>query len=402
MAKQPTKNISGLTEEVGATGVSFFAGAIQTEEFNSSLRGRTGALTYDKMRRTDAQVYAILNVIKLPIRSATWFIDSEDEKVKDFLEEALFERLDFDDLLRHALLMLDFGFEVLEKVWEEDGGKWWIKKMAHRAQTTLWKWQTDENGDFQGFVQNARKNEIFQTIPIPAEKLALFSFQREGNNFEGISILRACYKHWFIKDGIYRIDAIAHERFGIGVPYAKAPEHYTPDDKDAALLLMKQYKAGEKAHFFIPPDWEFGIMGADDSTRYNPMESIKHHDEMISRAVLASFLNFGTTGTGSRATADSLTDLYMNALGAIAEQIRQNIQDQIIEQLLEFNFNNAKATLRFADLETRKRDELASGLEKLVKARLLSPDADLEKWARDVWDLPIQLEENKDEEEPVE
>lgn len=391
------RNASNFQNEIGATGISFFAGSIQTDEFNNNLKGKTGALTYDKMRRTDAQVYAILNVIKLPIRSATWYIETEDDAVKEFLEEALFERLDWDDVLRHALLMLDFGFEVMEKVYYEDEGKWWLKKLAHRAQTTLWKWLTDENGDFAGYVQHARKNEQWQTLEIPAERCALFSFQREGNNFEGISLLRACYKHWYIKDGIYRIDAIAHERFGVGVPYAKAPQTYTEEDKDSALALMKRYKAGEQAHFFVPPDWEFGIMGSDDSTRYNPMESIKHHDEMIARAVLATFLNFGTTGTGARATADSMTDLYMNALGAIAEQLASTIQKQIIDQLLEFNFTDAEARLRYADLETRKRDELADGLHKLVSSKILNPDFNLEQWARDVWDLPEITEEDRED-----
>lgn len=85
--------------------------------------------TYDKMRRSDAQVSAVLLAMELPIRSAYWYIDPAkdengevsdfDKQVADFVQEAIFERLHdgWDNKLREILTMLPFGFSVFEKVY---------------------------------------------------------------------------------------------------------------------------------------------------------------------------------------------------------------------------------------------------------------------------------------------
>jgi hypothetical protein len=56
-----------IAQEFGGTGTSFFKGYIKNDEFNASLKGTKAAATYDKMRRTDAQIAAILSVMMLPI-----------------------------------------------------------------------------------------------------------------------------------------------------------------------------------------------------------------------------------------------------------------------------------------------------------------------------------------------
>ena len=392
LADAPRKN--ALRSEVGATGVEFFRGTIVTGEFNADLKGTKAAKTYDKMRRTDAQINAILSVMKLPVKSATWSVEAEDEDVQEFLIDALFERLDFQRLLSHLLTALDFGYVVLEKVYEMDGSNLWLKKIAFRGAETIWEWEVDENDELAGIIQRARKGGTYLTIPIPVEKLVHMAINQEGNNFTGISILRSAYKHWFIKDGIYRVDAIAHERFGIGVPVMRAPEGYTEDDEDAARAMMKNYRAGEKAEIFEPPGWEFRIEGTGDSARYDPLPAIKHHDEMISRNVLAQFLNLGTTESGSRSLGESMTDLYMFSLRSVADLIVSTIKKQIINPLLALNFSgDHKASLRYADMDTRPPAEIATALKTFTDAQIIHPDEDLEDWARDIIDAPARMEE---------
>jgi hypothetical protein len=51
------------------------------------------------------------------------------------------------------------------------------------------------------------------------DKLIVFVNEMEGMNWWGTSLLRPAYKHWFIKNTLYKIDAIAHERQGLGIPY---------------------------------------------------------------------------------------------------------------------------------------------------------------------------------------
>jgi hypothetical protein len=84
------------------------------------------------MRRSDAQVFATLLAMELPIRSTKWFIDPGVNKdgevddlaweVQDFVQRNLFEKLSmtFDNLLQEILTMLPFGFSVFEKVYGTD------------------------------------------------------------------------------------------------------------------------------------------------------------------------------------------------------------------------------------------------------------------------------------------
>jgi len=394
-----------LTQSIGVTGTAFYGGQIQSNEYNAELKGQKASSTYDKMRRSDAQVNAILSVVKLPIQAATWSVTVPDENdaVQEFLEEALFDRLNFQSLLRHALLMCDFGFELMEKVYVYDQGKMWLDKVSHRDQKTIWKWNVDENEDLESVTQQARKGSVYDTMDIPANKILLFTFNQEGNNFEGISLLRSAYKHWFIKDGIYRIDAIAHERFGIGVPYAKAPEGYTETQKDAVEALMKNYKAGDQSYLFILPEWEIGILGVQGTQRYDPLPSIRHHDEMISRSVLAQFLNLGTTGTGSYSLGDSMTDLYMFALKAIADQVKAEINQSVVRQLLDLNFGpNAEGEVTYADLDTTPPKEVAEMLKTLSDSKMLTYTPETEQHVRGIVDLPLlpEDEETDDDTQP--
>ncbi len=113
---------------------------------------------FDEMRRTDAQINAVLMAMELPIRSTRWYIepaqnsdgetgDSEWE-VADFVEKAIFDGMEttWDDTLREMLTMLPFGFSVFEKVYKIKEDKITIKKLGYRKQSSIHKWETEDGG----------------------------------------------------------------------------------------------------------------------------------------------------------------------------------------------------------------------------------------------------------------
>ena len=105
------------------------------------------------MRKSDAQVFATLLAMELPIRATKWSVQPAqtaegetgdfEHEVADFVEKALFEKMEgtFDDFLREALTMLPFGFSIFEKVWTADQNNVWLKKLATRKQSSIYKWQ---------------------------------------------------------------------------------------------------------------------------------------------------------------------------------------------------------------------------------------------------------------------
>ena len=74
---------------------------------------------YDKMRREDSELRALIRNVKLPIRSANYIVECEDEDVREFCARQIGiakedNNIDFQQFLIDALTYLDFGFVAFE------------------------------------------------------------------------------------------------------------------------------------------------------------------------------------------------------------------------------------------------------------------------------------------------
>lgn len=268
---QPTKvaTKSKKTDSLNAFGGAgtYLVNGFLEDEFNSKLKGSEGVRKYDEMRRTDAQINAVLSAMELPIRSTRWYIEPSQNadgetgdaewQVADFVEKALFQDMEqtWDDTLREILTMLPFGFSILEKVYKVNGDKITIKKLGYRKQSSIQKWETQDGaaGVTQYLITPLIDDDAqAQVVSIPADKLLIFSYRREGDNYAGISVLRSAYKHWYIKDKLYKFDAVRHERQSVGIPVITLPEGATQEDKDEALRIVSNIRSTEQTGVVLP------------------------------------------------------------------------------------------------------------------------------------------------------
>jgi hypothetical protein len=168
----------------------------------------------------------------MPIHGARWYVepaseDQADQDIADFVSQCLFEHqsITWNDLLRQALLSLPFGVMVFEKVFttmDIDGTTRIVwDKLAPRMPKSIQRWAIGD-GKQPGILQYKSDGSV---VEIPMEKLVVIVNEMEGENWWGTSILRAAYKHWFIKNTFYKIDAIAFERQGLGIPSGTLPEN---------------------------------------------------------------------------------------------------------------------------------------------------------------------------------
>ncbi len=393
--KRPTE------DEIGGTGTSIYSGFISDEEYNADLRGSLGMAVYDKMRRSDGQVKATLLACTLPIHAATWAVEAASDSPADVdiareVEWNLFEgmTITWQSYLAHVLLMLPFGFSMFEKVWQVVDGKLYWRKLAPRLPKTLYKWDTDEHGGLRGVVQQAWVGDKYVEVTIPVEKLLVFTNEKEGSNFEGVSILRAAYKHWYFKDLLYRIDGIAAERHAVGLPVFHYPA--TTDDKAKAKLdeMGQTLQAHERMYLRLPDEVKFEMTGHTGAIR-DVMPSIEHHDRMISRSVLAQFLNLGSGDVGSWALARDQSSFFLMALRAVTTNICDTMNRYAIPQWVDFNYGHVDAYPRLAvsGLETRDTEKYAKAVMDLVSAGVLTPGRDLEDSLRGFLKLPPLPEE---------
>jgi hypothetical protein len=399
-----------LLPSLGATGTAIFSGIITDNgEYNPDFFWRDGLEIYERMRRNDAQIRAVIKMMELPLRRATWTIepfsdDPRDEEIASFVETCLFhdmrytstegriESQSWDDILRHALLMLTFGFSVFEQVWRIEDG--WVKwaRWTPLLPKTIWRWWVGEDNELVGVQQWTFKNYGYVFVDIPADKLILFSYDREGNNYAGISPLRSAYKHWYYKENFEKIDAIGIERNAVVPPIIHLPENATTNDIAAAQQIVQNMRANELMGVTLPFGWDLEYPKNEQKYAANVIVSIQYHDVMIARNMLAQFLNLGSTETGAYALADSQIRTFLQAEQAVAEQIEGVINGEPIKRLVDYNYNGVKGypKLKCSKVALSDATDLAKSLGELVNmpTPLITPDADLEDYLRDQMGLP--------------
>jgi phage gp29-like protein len=374
----------------GATGTPILSGYLRDlGEYNPDLTGLSAFGTWEKMRRSDAQVAATLMGIKLPIRSAEWTVQEPEDatpverEAADFVRQCLLEEIDLEAVIENALLMLDFGCAMHEDVWYVDGNRIRLRKLAARLPSTFNRWIVDGEENLVAIEQQGWKGGGYITSEIPASKIALFTFQQEGANFAGHSLLRSMYQHWFIKSNLYKIDAIALERNGMGVPVVKMGENAKAEDRKAAIEWLQKLTAHEKASMALPAGWDFKLVGIEGSVR-DSKESIAHHNMQISMAGLAQFMMLGQSASGNRALGQTMSDFFYLALQSTANKIARVMNWTTIPRLVDFNFAGITRypTLVPQQILSLRFESVVDALTKLAGAGIIEPDDEFETWMR--------------------
>ena len=329
------------------------------------------------MRRSDAQVIATLMAVKLPIRGAEWAIKEPDnaspveKESTELVKSCLLDELDLDGIIENALLMLDFGVAVHEDVYYIDGKNIRLKKCAARLPLTFYRWITEANGDdLIALEQMGYRGGQYIVTQVPADKLAIFTFRQEGANFTGLSLLRSAYQHWYIKSNLYKVEAIACERNGMGVPWIKMGPDAKVEDRAAATEWLQQLSVNERTAITLPPGWEFGLEGVK-GTIQSPKDAIEHHNGMISQAALAQFMNLGQGhSSGNRALGQTMSDFFYMSVQATANQIGRVFDVTTIKRLVDLNFTGVVNYPRLVpqNVLAAKFESIVDALQKLAAA----------------------------------
>jgi hypothetical protein len=399
---QTTPSTKGLGKEQGQSGTVIFKGIITQEEYNTKLSNQISAnRVYDTMRRSDATVRSTLQVCKLPLLAATWDLeaasdDKLDQYVQRFVKRELFERnLNWHNFLREGLTMFEFGFSVAEKTLEltefESQTRIGIKKIGFRKQRSIYAWETIEGKE--GVTQQL----IGEQISIPMEKLIIFTNDKEGDNYTGISLLRYAYKHWDIKDKLDIINAIALEKLAVGVPVLKKPKDADSEDLAAARAALRQFRANEEGYQEIPVGWDLEMLDMKANSTKDVIPTIQYHDRQIQMSVLAQFLSLGASdASGSRAVSEDHSKLFLLSEEAVAKNIQATLQEQLIKQICDLNFAdlpNGYPTLTFSKIGDEDTASLAESVNKLMQAGAITYDPYVEDYIRKLLKLPDLPEE---------
>lgn len=380
------------------------AEAEQTPELRWRPFGQGAVRVYDKMR-ADPQVQGLLWGLTLPIRRYRWFVDPNgaDEQVARELAQDLAlplrdepnsivgrtkRRFNHDEHLRHALLALTFGHIFFEQVGEIVGSgaaaRWRLRKLAPRMPQSIQRIVIDEKGSLAEIWQRGNPAPVKLSI----ERLVAYVWEREASNWTGRSLLRAMYGPWLIKQRLVRVDAIKHERNGMGIPLSRQTIPETnPGALAEAQKLAESIRAGEVAGATLPYGFDLDLK-APTGTLPDTLASIRYCDEVMARSVLMMFMMLGQTQTGSRALGSEFIDYISLNQETIADWYALTTSAHVCEDWVDWN-EGPDAPAPIIGYDRDDHPELAVGdLIATIDSGLVVVSDEDERAFRERYDLP--------------
>lgn len=360
-----------------SSGTSVFTG-IFNEEYLPDLRGVKAAQVYDRMRRGDGQIQMVLSAVKNTLRSATAMIESRISDEDDpFFEQAaehaefaafqIFEdlRRPWSQVLDEMFSAVDFGHAVQVMVDKnvQNHPKWGnytgLDDLCWISPKTICRWNINPYGVLESIDQQAY-GDLQSIENIPGDFLVVTSLQREGDNYEGISILRGSYGSWWRKNQYLKIQAIGTERNALGIPSVTVPAGKENDPERArAENVLAALTAHQLQWVTMPEGWDFNILEVKFSAE-TVAKVIDQEDQAMARSALANFLNLGQQGSGGAyALGDTQQKLFLLGNQYIANKICDAFNRVIIPRLIRMNFGPQPAypEMKMSGLTDRASEE---------------------------------------------
>ncbi len=399
----------------GSSGTDI-TGGILNEEYLTELSGTDAADCFDKMRRSDPVLKMAISAVLNPIKSAKWDIepvdDSEDAQMKrDLVDHCIFNDLDkrWKILLHEILSMVTFGYSLFErthKVVFDDptfGTYIGFKDFGFRSQRTIERWNLDEATGKLITVEQWAFGDAQRMVDIPANFLTRFTLDQEGQNFEGVSMLRSAYGPWLRKRTYQKLQAIGIEKFAVPTPILTVPNNKQATAQfDNAVEILQKFISHQTNYLTIPEGWKLDIQG----NTFDPAKvqtAIDSENKEMVNAFMANFLLLGQSGSGSYALSMDLSDFFLGGIEHIADLICEEFNDQIIPELINLNFGPQAdyPKMKCSGISDKVGKELAEILKSFVDSKIIIPDDPLETSMRKRYGLPEASDQGQRVKDPA-
>jgi SPP1 gp7 family putative phage head morphogenesis protein len=406
------RDVEVKTFEIGTTGTEINSGYLN-EEYLGELQGKDWADKIDMMRRSDTNVRMVLNAIKLPLKSSPWDIAIKSDCPEELKEQAEHQQLllkqilfsdlnkSFTALIGEILTCMDFGYSLFDithsvKTDKKLGTYNSLKSIAYRSQRTIERWNVDPSGDLNSVTQNAY-GDLGGSFELDARFLLHFAPEKEGDNFEGISILRACYGPWFRKNVSLKKLAIGIEKYSVPTPTVETPDGAENSKEYAAIKnALRCYNSGENNFLIHPKGYKISFNNVTidvDKIR----KAIDAENQEMVNSILASFLLLGQNGAGSLALSGDLSNFFAQTIQYIADHISEQFERKIFKSLMQMNYGNDEVLveLKCDGLEHRATMEWSNMVNAFIQSGAIVKDEDLEVNLREKLKLPAKMKQEE-------
>lgn len=388
----------------GSSGTRIYGGYIY-EDYLSQLISQQRAFIFDKMRRQDPACGQLINIMNNVLCSLSHSIKikpkyadvSEAEKQKECIEMILFHNMhrSFDEVLKDIYTQNIYGYSIFEGLWKNEvtetyGPMTVLKDLLWRSPKTIWEFHLDQDENLDYVVQRAYGDSQSSDVKMPGENTFIFTCEREGKDFEGISPLRRVYGPWQIKQELLNLLIIGSDKYSVPTVMFKSAvagtDSATIEKMEAAIM---EYQGGNNSYLIFPPQFEPQYPKYD----FKPEELIKGielcNNEIIKESS-ATFLEMQKGG--SYALGSAMIQFFYNAIDAKSKMIAAPFNTRIIPALIAMNKPNepCMVELMFSAAGQSVSKDYADSLSKLTQQGMITPDDTLESFLRKNMNLPEQ------------
>ncbi len=389
------------TEGRGSSGTTIYAGYF-SEEYLQSLRGKLGAKVWDEMRRSESQVAMLMSAIMNPIKSAEWVFEPFDQTPESILQADLVtmclkEQIDWETFLHEALTFIPFGFSLFEVVHnvvfddQKFGTFNGILSLGFRSQKTIERWNIEKKSGKLLSVDQYVYSDIGDNAVISGDFLIPFTNSKEGDNYEGISVLRPMFGAWSRKNLYLKLTAIGVEKYALGTPIGTIPAGKEKSEDVAAFKdVLSSYTSHECAYITKPEGWNIEIQrGEFDASKLKEIILLEN-TEMIN-SVVANFLALGTNGGGGAfALGTDLSDFFLSGIQSYADLICGVLNRKLIPNLVRLNYGPQRGypKAKCTGINDKAGKEFSDIVTSLLNAKAIKADNPLEEFLRSQYKMP--------------
>ncbi len=395
-------------DPVGSSGTEIYSGYI-SEDYLDGMRGTERADKYDQMRRSDPDVKMCLSAVKNSIMNGTWEVeageDTEEAKADaEFIKHILFHDLNkpFLDILEEGMTVCEFGHSVFEITHRPvldhpDHGSFISVNLNWRSPRTIERWNVDKKSERLISISQYAYGDLDKLVDIPGEFLIVMTLQKEGANYEGISLLRPCYGPYIRRNNYLKLNASGIEKFAVPTPIATVPDGKQGTEQFRRLeLILQAYTYHQKNYIMKPAGWDLEL---NTGNTYDPSKvetSIDNEGQRMTRSFMANFLTLGMNTVGSYALSNDLSDFFFGGIEHVAGKFTTKI-NLLIVHLILLNKGPRKVypILKCSGISDKAGLEFAQIITLLTGQKVIIADDKLEDHVRKRMKLPERSEDGQ-------
>lgn len=349
------------------------------------LLAKRGYQIYLRDMMADDQVKSCVMIKKLGVTIGGYsIIPAVDESHKDY--EKAKEIADFvsyvitrmsgsmSSVLGNIAHAIVAGFSINEIIWdiiEEEGdykGLFGIAEIKVRPANTI-TFNLDEFGNVLNLVQTIMGTKT----DMPLDKVLLFTYDPQATGLpQGVSDLRAAFRHYWSKDALMRFRNVAAEKYAAPTVVGKYPLHFTKAQQDDLLSVIKNFTIDTA--IVVPIGAEIELLEAKGSVVMPYDSSVDACNRGIARAIFGQTL---ATDEGKDSGSFAQAKIHRGILGMFLDGLRKDIEvhvlyEQLVKRLVDYNYGlPLYPSISLAPINEQDLLALSTIVEKLVNVGIV-------------------------------